>query len=57
MRDRAAEFPEIPLPDGTETRLNVRVAVAAGTTRRPLVGDPAVQVVGAGTRKTVRLRP
>jgi class 3 adenylate cyclase len=48
-----APFSSVALPDGQTTALELKVAVATGSARRFMVGDPAIQYVDALAGATV----
>ncbi len=45
MQQAMQHFTSLPVPDGTTVGLAMKVAVAAGSVRRFLVGDPAIQLL------------
>ena len=47
MQERIAQFAAIPAPTGVEISLRVKAGIAAGSARRFLVGDPAIQRIDA----------
>lgn len=51
MQQTMRQFAAVPLPDGNSVGLSIKVAVASGTVRRFVVGDPRIQLVDvlAGT--------
>ena len=53
MKQRMRNFESIGLPSGQTISLNIKVAVACGSVRRFLVGDPQIQLIDVLTGNTL----